>query len=265
MKKINFNKILNSSVVKNAITFTSDNLPTILMFLAAGGTVLTVGLTVKATAKSCNDISAKEKEKSYADEDPLTTEEKLVLCWRNYIPVVLTAGATIGCTIGANAVNLKRSTALLAAYELSQKALSEYKSASEELLSPEENKKLIDKVAEKRIESDPDIQGASSTSKSSEDVKCYDYYSGRYFWSNVNKIKSAENSINRQIIYDQYASLNDLYDYLGISPNGDGDILGWGIDDGHIEIEVSTIMSENNEPAIVVQPKVYPHFNFGDN
>lgn len=256
MKSINLSKFFNS-----ALKLMSKNAPTILTTMAVIGVGGTVVLTVKCTQKAVKTIEESKRENKVEE---LTKKEVVKACWKDYIPVYLMAGATAGCIIGANAVNLKRSAALVAAYQLSQSALSEYKEAAKDVVGEEKSHEIMQKAAEKRLDSTP---------KNTKELYCtpngkylfYDYLSGRYFRSSMDIMKKAENLLNRQINTDMYASLNDLYDYLynpDMGPIGLGDELGWNMCHGYVELEFSSQISNDGEPCIVMMVKDDPHFNY---
>ena len=55
----------------------------------------------------------------------------------------------------------------------------------------------------------------------------YDFYSGRYFNSTMEKVLAAEFALNRQIVLGECAYLNDFYQELGIPFIDVGDEVGW--------------------------------------
>ena len=55
----------------------------------------------------------------------------------------------------------------------------------------------------------------------------YDFYSGRYFNSTMEKVLAAEFALNRQIVLGECACLNDFYQELGIPFIDVGDEVGW--------------------------------------
>ena len=91
---------------------------------------------------------------------------------------------------------------------------------------------------------------------------CYDVLSGRYFNSDREFIKRAENEINRMINLDMYASLNDFYDVLGLEHVKLGDQLGWNLDKGLLEIDFDTKMATNGQPCLVIDYNVAPDYGF---
>ena len=60
------------------------------------------------------------------------------------------------------------------------------------------------------------------------DALFYDTFSGRYFRSSVESIRTAENEMNRAAACGEFVSLNTFYDTLGLDSIKFGDDFGWG-------------------------------------
>ena len=58
---------------------------------------------------------------------------------------------------------------------------------------------------------------------------CRDSISGRYFKSDIDKIKKVVNELNRQLIHQNYISLNEFYYELGLDSTKNGSYLGWNM------------------------------------
>ena len=91
---------------------------------------------------------------------------------------------------------------------------------------------------------------------------CYDGVFGRYFMSDKYAIKDAMNNVNRQIVNDMYASLNDFYDELGLTPVDIGYDLGWNIDDKRLDVEFDYGRADNDNPCLVIGFNVAPKYNY---
>ncbi|MBQ5562679.1 MAG: hypothetical protein IIT39_04770 [Clostridia bacterium] len=61
------------------------------------------------------------------------------------------------------------------------------------------------------------------------DTLCYETLSGRYFYSDIEKIRAAVNRANKIILEESYISLNEFYDELDLGHTGIGDSIGWGV------------------------------------
>lgn len=65
-----------------------------------------------------------------------------------------------------------------------------------------------------------------------EEVLFWDSYSERYFTSTVSRVLQAEYHFNRNYVLRGSASINELYEFLGISGIEHGDDIGFTISTG---------------------------------
>lgn len=246
-----------SDMVNGIGLFIKKRGPEILTGIGIAGMVTTTVLAVKATPKAMQLV--KEKEDYY--EIKLTKKEIIATCWKCYIPAAVTCALSMSCLIGASSVNLKRNAALATAYKLSETALTEYQEKVVETIGEKKERAVRDKIAEDKVKKDPVGSHEVIVTKSGTTL-CYDGVFGRYFNSDIDTIKRAATKINRQIICDMYASLNDFYDEIGLSHINIGDDLGWNIDDGNIDIDFSSQLAENGTPCLVISYNVAPKYEF---
>ena len=91
---------------------------------------------------------------------------------------------------------------------------------------------------------------------------CYDELSGRYFYSDVDTIRKAANEINRRMLDDMCASLNEFYYEIGLDGTRLGDELGWNVSKGLIDLKFSATVSSDDRPCIVMDYQVPPRYEF---
>ena len=253
MSKPNVSDFINSA--KSAIVKHS---PEILTGMGIAGMVTTAVLAVKATPKALDLIRDREDE---LEVEKLPVGEIVKTTWKCYIPAVSTCVLSAACIIGASSVHTKRNAAIAAAYKLSEKALIEYKDAVIETIGEKKELEVRDKMAEKRIEKDP-VSKTEVIITDKGTSLCYDSISGRYFKSDIETIKRAENVINKQLLSDMYVSLNDFYDEIGLDFTKVGRELGWSVDEGLIEIHFSSQLADDGTPCLVVEYHTPPRYNF---
>jgi len=257
------NKANLTNTFKSIQTTIAKRSPEIMTGIGIAGMVTTTMLAVKATPKALRLIESKEIDLSNElNEDVrLKPAEVIKVAWKCYIPAAITCSASIACLIGASSVNLKRNAALATAYKLSETALSEYKDAVIETIGEKKEQVVKDKVAEKKIKNNPVSSNEVIVTKKG-DTLCYDGAFGRYFKSDIDTIKRAINVINRNIVTDMYASLNDFYDLIGLNPIDLGYDLGWNLDDGELDIQFSSQLAEDGTPCLVIGYSVAPKYDF---
>lgn len=96
----------------------------------------------------------------------------------------------------------------------------------------------------------------------SSTFKGFDIVSGRYFKSDIDKLKKAENELNRQMRNEMYISLNEFYYAIGLESIKLGDSLGWNIDDGYINLRFSSQLATDGTPCLVIDYEYGPKYDF---
>lgn len=239
--------------------------PQILTGIGVAGMITTVVLAVKATPKALELIEDKKEE---LDAGKLTVVDTVKTAWKPYVPAVVTGVLSTVCIIGGNAVGTRRTAALAAAYKISETALHEYKDAIVETIGEEKAKEVKEKVAQNKLDKNPVVEKQIIVTNKGTFL-CYDSLSGRYFQSDIETIRKAQNDINDYLFSEDYASLNMFYDFLGLEHTRLGAELGWKIDSGTLQIEFdSTLASDKSQgiapgtPCLVLDYNVAPKYEF---
>lgn len=238
-----------TSLVQTTTKFLSDNSPSILTGLAIAGVVSTTVLAVKATPIALDAIGEYES-KPNGLWIRASNKERFKLVWRPYLPAALVGSVTIACIIGANSISLRRQAALVGAYTLAEAYSKDYREQVEKTIGKAKEKSIRDEVAQTHLDRDP-VSNHEVIVTGNGKVLCYDDWSGRYFESEMQTIKAAQNQINEECINNSYASLNDFYSAIGIPNTGGGDEFGWTMDN-KLEIHISTKKSEDDRPCLVL-------------
>ena len=237
-----------------------------LLSVASGiGLVTTTVLAIKATPKALELIEDRKEE---LDAGKLTVVDTVKVAWKPYVPAVVTGVLSTVCIIGGNAVGTRRTAALAAAYKISETALHEYKDAIVETVGEEKAKEIKEKVAQNKLDKNPVVEKQIIVTNKGTFL-CYDSLSGRYFQSDIETIRKAQNDINDYLFSEDYASLNMFYDFLGLEHTRLGAELGWKIDSGTLQIEFdSTLASDKSQgiapgtPCLVLDYNVAPKYEF---
>ena len=247
-----------TNIIKGIKASISRHSPEILTGIGIAGMVTTTILAVKATPKAIKLIEAEKRAKHVDTLSPVDTVKTV---WKCYIPAAMTGVSSIACLIGSNAINAKRNAALTTVYTLSEMARNEYKEKVIETIGEKKERTIKEKVDAERIKKDP-VSKKEVIITEKGTTLCYDHVFGRYFKSDIDIINRAMNKINREIVINMYASLNDFYAELGLSPVEMGYDLGWNIDDGTIEIEPSSQLADDGTPCLVIDYSVSPKYNY---
>jgi len=249
-----------SRLINNVRMTLSKHSPEILTGIGIAGMISSTVLAVKATPKALKLIE-EEKEAVYLEGEKMPPIEVVKVCWKCYIPAAVTGVASIACLIGASSVSARRTAALAAAYQISETALSEYREKVIETIGEKKEQTVREKVDKERIEKNPVSRNDVIVTEKGNTL-CYDSLSGRYFRSDIDKIKKAENILNKKMLSDMYVSLNEFYDELNLDHTDIGDELGWNIDKGLIDLYFSSQIADDGTPCIVVNYSIAPKYNY---
>lgn len=258
MKNSNVTKFIKS--VQFALTKHS---PEILTGLGIAGMITTTVLAVKATPKAMRICEAEKLDRANNYIEEPTKIEYVKACWKCYIPAAVTGTVSIACLIGASSVNVRRNAALATAYKLSETALNEYKEKVVETIGEKKEKSIKDAIAKDKVEKDPvNQQNIIVTGKG--ETLCYDGLFGRYFKSDMDKLKKIENDLNLRLRNENYISLNEFYYEVGLDGVGAGDDLGWNIERGYLELHFSSQLASDGTPCLVVGFDTPPRYDYAD-
>ena len=252
------NKANLTKFVKSAQELVDKHTPEILTGIGIAGMITTTILAVKATPKALQLI---DERKFDLEVEKLPPIETVKATWKCYIPAAVTGVASVGCLIGASSVNARRNAALATAYKLSQSALSEYRDKVVETIGEKKEQIIQDKVSKEKIENNPVSKNEVIITEKGNTL-CYDSISGRYFKSDMEKIRKAVNELNRKMVYDNYVSLNEFYDELDLIHTSVGDELGWSMDGGFIDIGFSSQIADDGTPCLVINYDVAPKYDY---
>lgn len=257
-----------SRIIKSIRVSAKKNSPQILTGIGITGMVTATIMAVKATPKALVLIGEREDEwmKEHLGDVELSYKavpkiEVVKAAWACYIPSVIVGGISIACLIGASSVNMRRNAALATAYTLSESALKEYQEKVIEEIGEKKEEAVRDRIAKDHIEKNPVSKNEVVLTEKGETL-CYDMLSGRYFKTDIDKLRKAENDLNRQMRDDIYISLNEFYYAIGLDSIKIGDNIGWNIDKGYIDLKFSSQLTEDGKPCLVLDYQVGPNYDY---
>ena len=239
----------------------AKNSPTILTGIAVTSGLSAVIFAIKDTPKAIKALEL-EHEK-YQETCVFTKKDVIQITWKYYIPTAIMTGISIGCMIGSNTVNLKRNAALASLYSLSETALKEYRTKVIETIGQNKERKIKDEIVKDRMARNT-VNESDVIFTGNGDTLCYDSFSGRYFKSDIEKIKQALNKLSRDMLSENFIALNEVYYALGLKSIGLGNLVGWHVDDGLIEPDFDSTIADNGQPCIVLNYTCEPRYNYGD-
>ena len=249
-------------LLQSARTMASKHTPEILFAFGLTGMITTTIVAVRATPKALQLIEDAKAAGGYSDDEPMPKIAIVKSCWKCYAPAFLIGAVSVACLIGSNSVSVRRNAALTAAYKLSEKALVEYREKTLETVGEKKEQAIREKVAESQLERNPVSKNEIIIAKKG-DTLCYDTLSSRYFKSDIDLLKRAQNDLNERIFNGMYGgvSLNEFYDEIGLPHMGVGDDLGWNTSN-KIDLDLDACLADDGTPCIVVGHHNAPTYGY---
>lgn len=212
-----------NKVLKEITQFTKRNANTILTIASGIGLVGSMVLVAKETPLAIDRLRQAEMDK----DDELTTLETTIVAASAYIPAIVVGASTLVCIVSCGVLNAKRQNQLVALCTLANNSYREYREKLIELKGEELDREIIAEVTRSRSN-----YQLANDDESDAKVIWYDPISKQYFSRFEREIIDAEYQLNRIFALRGYASVNDLYEALGLRLTTKGAILGWTIEDG---------------------------------
>jgi Family of unknown function (DUF6353) len=228
-----------SSLLTKGLQTVKSNSPEILTGFSIAGLGITAYLSGKAAVKASEVIKYHDAN----SKKELDWKQKFGLVWKIYLPVGVSGLVTAGCIIGSSRASSHRTAAALSAYTLTEKAFTEYRTKVAEEIGKNKERKVRDEIAQDRVTDD--------TTSSKEivmwgfgEVVCCEMYTHRYFKSDMESLRKAENKINSKINNHLYVTLDEFYDIVGLPHTSISDQVGWNSDKGLMELHFTTVLME---------------------
>lgn len=245
------NQLINFTA-KGLVCFAKKYYPEILVAFGSAG-MFTAGVFFGKGRDKAKQI-LKENE----SEEKLSPVSVIKATWKCYIPAITIGAISAACIVGSSSANLKRNAALATAYTLSESALKEYRDKVKDVVGDKKEQEIRDEIAKDQLVKNPVVQQKIIATGNGSTL-CFDPKSGRYFYSDIDRLHKAENEINRQMRNDAFMTLNDFYYELGLDAIDLGESVGWNIDKGYLDLQFSSQLSTDYTPCIVIDYNVVPN------
>lgn len=237
--------------------------PTIMtvtgVLLMGGSIVKTVIEAPKAKA---------EIEKLDADEGlshKAYLREKTRILWYRYWATLLMGASGAAMILWSHRISLQRTAMAIAAYQMSSDDLKKLEKKILEKDGDKHLESLRDEIAKDGVGNGPDPNTPIIDTGNGKTL-CQDVVSGRYFFSDIEKLRRAENDINADI--NQQArngcetdiSLNEWYDYIGLDHIKTGSKLGWH--NQQVKLRFTSGLTADGTPYLVMGYSNAPKWEF---
>lgn len=247
----------------------SKNSSGLLSIAACVGVLATAALTFKGAIKSKKTMNEWEEEK----REPLTRFEKVQASAKHMLPAAATCAATIGCIVGAQAINKEHIAALIGAGAITAKRYDDYRKANIEVNGKEAHdrvvKKLqVQKAKQSNITSPSMFEITTLNSKlSKEEFLFHDDITDEYFTGSLAQVLDAINGLNRNFTLGHpEVDVQMWCDFVGIE-NKKHDTRGWVLCDDYtwIDFDISDpIELEDGLEVIEITPLQTPIKDYQD-
>ena len=237
------------AVARQAVVAARTHTPLILTATAVAGVVTTAVLAAKASRKA-EKVYEETENKEIPKDRAAAALQYAQTTWKCWLPPIGSGVVTIASIIMAHYTQQKRYAALMALYVVGEKAFSEYRDSIEEVVDKNTAQKIREKAAEKGVNRDQEALESHIFDRG-ETCLVYDSFSGRYFKCDIETIRRAENTFNKNLIDHLYGSLNELYTEIGIEGVGAGEEVGWNADK-LLEIDYEAVLTEKGLPALYI-------------
>lgn len=217
--------------------FLHDNAPSIVAGIGISGTITTAILAADAGFKSAKRLSERKAE--------ITPREIFEETWDLYIPAIMSGTITIGCIVLSNRLNSKRTAAAYSLLAVSERAFEEYRGKVTEMIGEKKERKVRDDLAQEKVTKNPPNLIVASDGG----VICCELFTGRYFKSDMETLRKAQNDINARVMQELYVCLDEFYYIVNLDPTASSGHLGW--DNGRLmELDFSTVLTPDGKPCL---------------
>ena len=134
-----------------------------------------------------------------------------------------------------------------------------------ETIGEKKEQKIKEKVAQKKVDKHPVSKSEVVMVNSDGNVLFLEPVSNRYFKSDVESIRKIINDLNYRLTTgtEEYISLSEFYDEIGLSHTSISDEIGWNIyRDGQIAVDMPSAKTDKGEPCLVLDYNVSPRYDY---
>lgn len=236
-------------------------------FLLGSGIGLLLSAIASAYILGPMAKEAVENEKERKNVDELSPKDLIKTAGPYLVPTVMLAVGGTFCVVKGDKLNIDNGTAALAAYTLLERSDREYREKTREIVGEKKEKRIREEIAQDRVKNNPVSQNTVMVTGNGDSL-CYDAYSDRYFKSSIDRMKRIETNLDGRMLDQGYqaltgfVSLNELYYELGMKGVEQGDLLGWNLKNGYIQMKHHAVITDDNQACIVMEfrdpePRLY--------
>jgi len=249
-------------VIKSIGSAISKHERTILTIITIGAEAMAIYEAIKEGPKFKKILEEKKSEGAGTFETVKAVAPSAV---KIAAPFIVSSGAAI--------LNHKKASdtisSLSSLYTLSKTVHEEYKAANKEAIKEEFGEEAAEKIERKTLGKQASKVYYDTVNDPSQIISTghgndlfYDAWSGRFFYSDINYIKSTINDFNHRLMSEMFLTANELYSDLGLGPVGAGKDQGWNVDYGFADPRFYAEMDDLDKPYTVMEFANEPAFKY---
>lgn len=246
------------TILQSSQQFVVKNSPTILTAVGVVGTLTTAVLTGKAAYSSAFLLQEAHADFRAGRRKTWGRRDEIETVWKEFIPPAVVGAVTLTAIIGANRIGTRRAAAVAAAFKISEKMAEEYRQKVVQHMGAHKEEMVRSEVARDRVQR---ADGVETIILNDDEIIFYDSWSARAFKSNRQRVESAVNQINHQILQNWSMSLTEFYDLLGLEKTAVSDDFGWNTDE-ILDIYYTSCLLKDGKPACEIRYNTVPFQNF---
>lgn len=241
----------NLQTLNQVKTFLRSNSPALLSGAAVFGTLATAGLSYRAGYKIGYDEAVNNV--NLDDNEPAVDKTKRIVKrhWVLLSQPATSTTLTITAIVLSNRVSAGRTAAATAAYALAETTLSEYREKVVEKFGEKADGEIKADIQQDRVERDQPRPDAIVITNGGSQL-CKEAYTGRYFLTDMETLRRAQNDLNAMLIMQDCVTLSEWYHMIGLSGTTHDHDLGWN-SDKLMELEFSAVITEDGRPCMVFE------------
>lgn len=241
-------KLIINTAVKTVGSTINRNSPSILIALGVGGFFTTIGMAIEATGKAVDDINdyAIKETNDMGNWRSFPLKVRAEMVWPLYVPTASMALLSTAAIFLGNRIHLKRTAALASLYTLTEKTLKTYQEKVLENVGKTKAGHIHGDVVKDALNENPPTEENTYNIGGGIEL-CFEMSTGRYFYSDAEKIRAAINKFNKELMSENVKTLNELYFDLGLPSVELGNYVGWEVDNGLVEEIITAQVSHFNE------------------
>ena len=194
--------------------FVVDNKSGISVGVGLALSLLGAFFTARAAVRSEELIEEEKEKQNIPEEEKLPPKDTIRVCWKEWIPSVVTYGLSFACILHSKYVDGKRIAAASTAYALLDDFTQEYGRKVKDQIGEEKDAAIREDIRREKELKEKELSPSEDYMLYEGDTYFLDSYLNKIFVSNSLKMEDAVNVFNDTLNCDGEASLNDFYDLI---------------------------------------------------